>query len=73
MKEEEIQDSNKSIQKELSFSSKIGYMLTLVGLISLQNSIVWAISDDVSDKWFSRMFMGVICFGFAGVIFRLRK
>jgi len=67
------QDSNKSVQKDWVRADLIAYLLIMYGLVSVQSSIIWAISDDVSDKWFSRMLMSVICFGFAGVIFKLRK
>ena len=69
----EEQNLNKSTKKAWNIADVIGWLLLVQGIIMCQNSIIWVLTSDDTDKWFSRASIGLICFGFAGVIFRLRK
>ena len=68
----EEQNLNKSTKKAWNIADVIGWLLLVQGIIMYQNSIIWVLTDD-TDKWFGRASIGLICFGFAGIIFRLRK
>ena len=69
----EEQNLNKSTKKAWNIADVIGWLLLVQGIIMCQNSIIWVLTSDDTDKWFSRASIGLICFGFAGIIFRLRK
>lgn len=69
----EEKDLNPSTKRAWKIADVIGMALLIQGIIMSQTAIIWIISGDDTDKWFSRMSVGLICFGFAGVIFRLRK
>ena len=51
----------------------IGWLLFGAGIFNFISYLIWACSQDTTDKWFTRQCLSLICFGFAGVIFRLRK
>ena len=67
------QNLNKSTKKALNMADAIGWLLLVQGIIMCQNSIILELAGDETDKWFSRASIGLICFGFAGIIYRLRK
>ena len=69
----EEQNLNKRTIKAWNIADFIGWLLLVQGIIMCQNSIIWVLTGDDTDKWFSRVSIGLICFGFAGIIFRLRK
>ena len=69
----EEQNLNKSTKKAWNIADVIGWLLLVQGIIMCQNSMIWVLTGDDTDKWFSRASIGLICFGFAGIIFRLRK
>ena len=69
----EEQNLNKRTIKAWNIADFIGWLLLVQGIIMCQNSIIWVLTGDDTDKWFSRFSIGLICFGFAGIIFRLRK
>ena len=69
----EEQNLNKRTIKAWNIADVIGWLLFIQGFVMLQNGIIWMLTQDTTDKWFSRVSIGLICFGFAGVIFRLRK
>jgi hypothetical protein len=68
----EEQKINKSTKKAWNIADVIGWLLFVQGFIFMQNSIIWMFKA-TDDHWFSRISMSLICFGFAGIIFRLRK
>lgn len=51
----------------------IAYLLLIQAIILAQNSIIWVLTGDDTDKWFSRLTLSLICFGFSGVIFILQS
>lgn len=57
----------------LNIADVIGWLLLVQGIIMCQSGIIWVLTGDDTDKWFSRASIGLVCFGFAGIIFRLRK
>ena len=67
------QKIDKPTKKAWNIADVIGWLLFRQGFIMLQNGIIWIFTQDTTDKWFSRVSIGLICFGFAGIIFRLRK
>ena len=69
----EEQNLNKRTIKAWNIADFIGWLLLVQGIIMCQNSIIWVLTGDDTDKWFSRVSIGLICFGLAGIIFRLRK
>ena len=69
----EEQNLNKNTKKVWNIADVIGWLLLVQGIIMCQNSVIWVLAGDDTDKWFSRASIGLICFGFAGIIFRLRK
>lgn len=69
----EEQGLNKNTKKAWIIADFIGLILLIQGIGMWISSIVWSLTGDNTDKWFSRVSIGLICFGFAGVIFRLRK
>jgi hypothetical protein len=60
--------------KESKGASTIEWVLWAWGITNLFSAIMWTFTGS-SDKWlwFSRLALGVICFGFAGVIREIRK
>jgi len=70
MNEEKQIESTKRGSKLADF---IGWILLFNGFVFIQNSIIWVLAGDTADKWFTRASIGLICLGFAGIIFKLRK
>lgn len=68
----EEQNLNKPTKKAWNIADVIGWLLFVQGFIFMQNSVIWMFKS-TDDHWFSRICMSFICFGFAGIIFRLRK
>ena len=59
-------------------ASFIEILLLSVGVVSMLSGAIWTftgLGDEEKDiwTWFSRFALGVICFGFAGVIREIRK
>lgn len=48
----------------------IGWFLFIQGFIMAQNSLIWVLRDDDTDKWFLRAAMSMICWGFSGIILK---
>ena len=46
--------------------------LLIEGFVLMVNSIIWMFKS-TDDHWFTRMSMSLICFGFAGIILKLKK
>lgn len=69
----EEKNLNEIPKKSWNIADVIGWLLLSQGIIMIQSSILWAISDDDTEKWFTRLSIGLICFGFTGIIFKLRK
>lgn len=69
----EEQNLNKSTKEALNIADVIGWLLFGAGIFNFISYLIWAFSQDATDKWFTRQCLSLICFGFAGVIFRLRK
>jgi hypothetical protein len=56
----------------------IEFAMYIWGAINLASGMIWtftSLSDEEPDiwAWFSRYALGVMCFGFAGVIREIRK
>lgn len=51
----------------------IGWLLFSAGILNFISYLLWACSQDTTDKWFTRQALSLMCFGFAGIIFSLRK
>ena len=68
----EEQKIDKPTKKAWNIADVIGWLLFVQGFIFMQNSVIWMFTA-TDDHWFSRICMSFICFGFAGIIFRLRK
>lgn len=52
----------------------IEYTLYFFAGFNLLSSFIYQIfEEELSDKWFSRTCLAMICFGFAGVIRAIRK
>jgi hypothetical protein len=69
----EEQKLDKSTKKLWNIADIIGWLLLMEGIIMCQSSVIFVFTQDESDKWFSRVSMGLICFALAGIIFKLRK
>lgn len=65
--ENKQQERNK---KAWSIADVIGWLLLVQGFIMAQNSVIWILIGDNTDKWFLRASMSMICFGFSGIILR---
>lgn len=64
--------------KIVSEDKKEGASLAEIGLwcssvCMLISSMIYGINLNNEDKWFSRLTLGIICFGFAGIIREIRK
>jgi len=71
---EKQNNSSKENQSGQDISIDIIAVLILVyGLINIFSSVVYSFSHDPTDKWFTRMGIGIICAGFYCVIMRLKK
>jgi len=68
----EEQNLDNVTKKSWDLSDIIGWVLLIQGIVMMNISIIWSLNGD-SDKWFSILSIGLICIGFSGVIFRLRK
>lgn len=71
MKEE--QNLSEYTKKVWGIADAIALVLLIEGTFMFLSSIIWVFTSDNTDKWFTRISMGLICYGFAGIIFRLRK
>ena len=69
----EEQKIDKPTKKAWNIADVIGWLLFIQGFIMLLDGIIWIFTQDTTDKWFSRVSIGLICLGFAGILFRLRK
>jgi len=67
-----MDNTDKSQKNREKFANSAAWILLIMGVISTQNSIIWAITSDTTDKWFSRLFMAAVCYGFAGIIFKTK-
>ena len=68
-----IQNLNKNNKQESKIADFIGWALLFYGTGMFFSGTIWTFTTDDTDKWFSRFSISLICFGFAGVIFRLRN
>ena len=66
------QNLDKSNEK-LHIADVICWLLFSAGCFEFLSYIIWALSKDTTDKWFTRLALSMICFGFFGIIHRLRK
>lgn len=55
-----------------NISNAIALFLLIEGIIFSINSFVWVFTNDNTDKWFYRFSLSIICFGFSGIIFKLK-
>jgi len=71
--EESVENNHEDKQ---TIDDKIGDFIALIlmwsSVISFMSCIIFMFQGD-SDKWFSRLTLSLICLGFSGIIFRLRK
>jgi hypothetical protein len=51
----------------------IEFMLTVQGCFMLLSSVIWTFTNTTTDKWFSRLALSIICFGFVGIIRCIKK
>lgn len=51
----------------------IGFILLCLSFIMFLNSFIWSIADDDMNQYFDRLFLSILCLGFSGIIFKLRK
>jgi len=65
-------NKKKTVKTEWKIAEVLAWWLLTNGLIFFQNGLIWALTND-SDKWFMRISISLICLGFAGIIFRLKK
>ena len=47
----------------------IGYFLLINGFFQMFSSCIWALIGN-DDKWFSRLFLSLVCFGFSALILK---
>jgi hypothetical protein len=47
-------------------------LITVFSVTSFFSSFMYIIENDLSDKWFSRFALGVICVGFYGIIRKMK-
>ena len=66
-------NNEKQTKEGNNIADFIGWALFGNGIISFINYLRLSFVDDTTDKWFSRLFLSLMCFGIAGIIFRLRK
>ena len=66
-------DNDKYKNQSQSIADGIGVLLLIGGIIFFFSSIIYSFTEADSEKWFSRVLASLICFGFAGIIYRLRK
>jgi uncharacterized membrane protein HdeD (DUF308 family) len=69
----EAENSNEPQKQPLIIADVIGWILFSAGIFNFISYFIWACSQDTTDKWFTRQALSLMCFGFAGIIFRLRK
>ena len=69
----EEQKVDKQTKQAWDIADTISWLLFINGFFFMLNSIIWSFQDTGSENWFSRAAISMICFGFSGVIFRLRK
>jgi len=67
-----MEDKKKSVTTEWKIADALAWCLLIQGLVFFQNGLIWGLTSD-SDKWFMRITVSLMCFGFAGIIFRLKK
>ena len=69
----ENKNLNEVENSALNIADVIGWLLFSAGIFNFISYFLWACSQDTTDKWFTRQALSLMCFGFAGIIFRLRK
>ena len=52
------------------FTDFIGAFLFIEGILNFISSVIWTFTPDVTDKWFSRFCISIICFGFSALILK---
>ncbi len=57
-------------EKEYRIANIIGWGMLVQGCIFFLNGAIWAMTEDTTDRWFLRAAMGVVSFGFAGIILK---
>ena len=65
--------SKEKHSETFNIADVIGWVLFSSGIFNFISYLMLVFSQDTTDKWFTRQCLSLICFGFAGVIFRLRK
>lgn len=65
-------EKNKKSLKE-KIADAMGLWLFISGIVSYQNAIIWSFQETNPENWFSRFALGIICFGFAGIIFKIKQ
>ena len=66
----EAKNIQEPTKKAWSIANVIGWLLLVQGFIMAQNSIIWILTGDDTDKWFLMASMSIICFGFSGLILK---
>jgi hypothetical protein len=67
------QNSENPQNQQLNIADVICWLLFSAGCFEFLSYIIWALSKDTTDKWFTRLALSMMCFGFFGIIHRLRK
>lgn len=66
--------NKQNVNKVLEITSDfIGGLLFIAGVLNFISYLIYAFSEEINDTWFIRQCISFICFGFAGIIFKLRK
>lgn len=61
------------MKTRLDLSDLAALILASSSIMMFTTSIVWAISGETTDKWFSRFFLSMVCLGFFGIIRKISK
>jgi len=68
-----MSEEQKNTKEAWNIADAIGWLLFSFGIFNFFSCLMWIFSQDTTDKWFTRQCLSLICFGMAGIIFRLRK